>query len=816
MGVVNKYKQSPITYLTGRVKSGEGNLFNKLRHFDYINKLIFVCDYDRAYYLLDNMLFKDGKITDRNFIYHLRLIELSIKLGKIDVLIEKYEYTCGEDTEFHSITMNFIDLFTGRKNPQECLKLFKSFILTSNKYLYAIYYGCGICLSLVKQSSQSIEYFNKSVDNKSDFYPSYFGLSQIYFNTGDISEGNKYFYMFESLAKYNVYGNFETHSQIASEFLKYGKYDEARTAINLLTKWWEDNKGYCPLEIGIYENFFISNILKAQGGREEEACSKREQAVLVAKSAVKVIEKEEVLFFVATILENNNCLELALEYYEKILKVTSNSSFIQKVGAYFVSEEDFKNLKQLFDKAYEYNPDSPQIKFYKLVSDLHESGVDIGEYLSKKEMMLRLYTDEMMDYKFNMEDILFDKIREEDSIENFLRLESIFDKDPDIQRLIAALYERKGDFDNSFKHYKKMLSCDPKSWGSLYAYVSFLLKHTDLIDRLDNQTFEKMFESLNAKHVGKKEKIEINYLASSYYYTKGDYDKSDECCKKILSIDSWSYQAIMRRILNISKRLDLETQVGTVEPFLFDISKFDLSKLEDFDKRTSFIESLNHYELSYYRRKLSFLISNGDSKALDALVQISIKFDPRVAIYDFMKLVNTNFDSPKIYLAIGLLHKELWQLETALCWFYYYLENLDGEDSKRSKAYMCIADCLVYLGQDLDKALEYAKLCLELDPTLRFPTYTLLSHINLKLGNIKEAKKNLVEVESVNNVELTYLRGLLQYRNGKVKEAKSIWKPLINKNSSTVKEFHIKETMMSYYFDKKEYPQIKTNNMMLQ
>ena len=234
------------------------NLFNKLRHFDYINKLIFVCNYDRAYYLLDNLLFKDGKITDKNFIYHLRLIELSIKLSKVDDLREKYEYTSSQDSDFYSVVVSFIDLFTGRKSTQESLKQFKEYTQKS-KYKYAVYYGCGICTSLLKQYNQAIDNFNKSVENKVDFYPSYFGLSQIYFNTGNIPEGNKYFYMFESHAKYNVYGNFETHSEVANQFLKYKKYGEARTAITLLSKWWEENKGYCPLELGIYENFFISN-----------------------------------------------------------------------------------------------------------------------------------------------------------------------------------------------------------------------------------------------------------------------------------------------------------------------------------------------------------------------------------------------------------------------------------------------------------------------------------------------------------------------------------------------------------------------------
>ena len=760
------------------------------------------------------MLFHDGKIEETDFIHHLRLVELATKLEKIDLLSEKYEYCSSVNKEFFDLIMVFINLFSSRLTPSDCLALFKK--NQDERYLYASYYGEAVCFSLLKQQNKAIEYFEKSVQKRIDFYPSYFGLSQLYFATGNIQEGNKNFYVFESYARFNIYGNFETHSMIANEFLKYKKYLQAKTAIILLSKWWEENKGYCPLEIGIYENFFLSKILKAEENKHEEACSKREQAVLIAKSALKVIEKEDILFFVAKILEENNCLELAIEYYEKLLKVTSNSSFIQKIGAYFVSIEDFDTLEQLFEKAYEYNPDNHQIRFYRMISKLHKSEVDIGEYLSKKEMVLRLYTDESMDYNFSLNDLLYSKIGEDTSIENFLKLETIFDEDADIQKIIAALYEKKHDFDRAFIHYKKMLESDPKSWLSLCSYLSFVLKHPECISDLDIDSFEKKFEIINSKNVNKKEKIELNYLASCYYYNKQDIDKSDEYAKKILALDSWSYQAIMRRIINMSKRLDLETQLGKIEEFLFDFSKFDFSKLEEFDKKTSQIESLNYFELAYFRRKLSFLISNADSRSLEYLIHAACKHNPKVAIYDFLKLLNTNFDSSKLYLGIGILHKELWQLETALCWFYYYLESLDAEDQRRSRAYLCIADCLVYLGQDLEKALEYSKLCLELDPTLRFPAFTLMTHINLKLGNMKEAKRNLEELDSINNLELTYLRGLLQYRNGKVKEAKSIWKPLVNKNSSTVKEFHIKEAMMSYYFDKKEYPEIKPKNMMLQ
>ncbi len=85
-------------------------------------------------------------------------------------------------------------------------------------------------------------------------------------------------------------------------------------------------------------------------------------------------------------------------------------------------------------------------------------------------------------------------------------------------------------------------------------------------------------------------------------------------------------------------------------------------------------------------------------------------------------------------------------------WFEYILDNNSFSDNDKAKSYFEIADALVWQDKDLEKALQYAKLALELEPRYRNKIFVVLTHIYLKLGNIKEAIKYSLELGNIKTI----------------------------------------------------------------
>ena len=60
-----------------------------------------------------------------------------------------------------------------------------------------------------------------------NFFPAYLGLSQISYQLAKPKDGDRYFFQFEKFAKYNVYGNFDTHRELSLEFMQEGEFGYA-------------------------------------------------------------------------------------------------------------------------------------------------------------------------------------------------------------------------------------------------------------------------------------------------------------------------------------------------------------------------------------------------------------------------------------------------------------------------------------------------------------------------------------------------------------------------------------------------------------
>ncbi len=192
------------------------------------NKLIFAQQYSKALEVLSALISaKDGS---KYLLAHLRYIELATRLDQTDKILADY---------LKKIKLSQLDIATG----QLCIALIEQHakILSPansiSKYLDIIrdhgesavaFYGIGLSLEAENQYDRAIYNYQQSIKKDSNWYPSYFGLSQIYYRLNDSPIGDQYFYLFEGLAPYNLYGNINTHRKLSEEFLANKQYDEAK------------------------------------------------------------------------------------------------------------------------------------------------------------------------------------------------------------------------------------------------------------------------------------------------------------------------------------------------------------------------------------------------------------------------------------------------------------------------------------------------------------------------------------------------------------------------------------------------------------
>ncbi|NBQ54178.1 MAG: hypothetical protein EBU49_11450 [Proteobacteria bacterium] len=246
---------------------------------------------------------------------------------------------------------------------------------------------------------------------------------------------------------------------------------------------------------------------------------------------------------------------------------------------------------------------------------------------------------------------------------------------------------------------------------------------------------------------------------------------------------------------------------ATRDPALIALSSGGEATIDwtDFDRRTKLTEKAHSYDLAYARRKLRFLYSNGNGDCLIELIRTSCRHSPEIATYEIIRLLNTNYDSPSLYWALGLLFKELWQLETAGMWLEQALLNPHLDDITRRRALLELADSYIWRNVNLKKAVEFAKLAIELGERANGRAITVLAHAYLKQGNMRQAQTYLEQVDQDKDVEATFLLGLLHYRNGARQNANQIWKPLITVRSESLRFHNIKQEILRYYFEGSPY-----------
>ncbi len=497
---------------------------------------------------------------------------------------------------------------------------------------------------------------------------------------------------------------------------------------------------------------------------------------------------EGVLYFIAKVLEEFDDFAIAFKYYKRILKAEGGSpQVVQKIGSQFLSLGEYQLAKELFTEAYDAHPENPDIRFCLLVSNLKLANVNVEEYLIGRERLRQLTEGGG------------------DKVELLALLHSLLAKfggDADVQGHIADVYLKLGNTDRAAKHFEAMFAIDGKNRPTGLKYAAFVMQYRDA---------EKAMEILSKISpdggLAAESQAEIYWLKANYFARKREYRESLTLLAKVLAIDPWNVSYLVQEVINLIHLAPVDEEMKKIDAVLMSLSSTDDQRIDwvEYDQVTARFEDRHAYELVYARRKLRYLYANGSEGSLLDLVRAACSHDAARATYDFMKLLNTNFDSPNIYWALGVIFKELWQLETASVWFNQMLLYPGLPTAARAKAYVELADCLIWQNRQVEKALEYAKLAADLDEKKDLRFMRVLAHAYLKAGQVRQAKLYLDQTDSGQDHEVRYLQGLMLYRNGSRSKANEVWKPLLTVRSESLRFHNIKQEVLKFYFDGAPY-----------
>ncbi|MFW7381236.1 MAG: tetratricopeptide repeat protein [Oligoflexus sp.] len=751
------------------------------------NKLVFVKEYKKAETLIEELL------ADPNFaedlLVHLRRIELATKLDNVDKLHRLYQEKISRDVADQTAQIGsvLVELHGDLAPVKESILRLQALLGTYGPHP-AIYYGLGFAMEVEANWRRAQYNYEQCVQLDPSWYPGYFGLSQIHYQLGDDGRGDHYFFLFEEAAPYNVYGNFETHRKLSHEFLDKEEYLAAERAISTLSEWWVDNKSHCPIEIQLYERFSLAKIAAAAGDVEQREKHQVQGKVLAKRILYDKDSTEGVLFFVARALEEHSEFDLAVDFYKAILRLESRSpEVIQRIGSQFFSMGEYQLASDLFQEAYKHHPDHPEVRFCWMVAKLRTANVNVEEYLIGKERLKSLLENPS------------------DRVELLSLLHSLmamYTEDPDVHAHMGDVYYRLGNHDRAIQHYEKMYDIDRESLVTRLKYASFCMqtanfdKAKQVLDILPEEN------SLGDHHL-----CEVLWLKANYASQQGHYDDALRLLNRVLAFDPWNVAYLIQKIICLGLKHQDKLAFHPVDNTIKSLSRGDESDLnwKEYDEITSLISQANLLELNYERERIRFLYAEGDAQILGNVIHSARRYDASKATYDFLRLLNTNFDSPEIYWALGMLFKELWQLETSRVWFEQMLLHPHITDYHKAKSYLEIADCYIWEGRELEKSVEFAKLALDLCKSPDQKAIRVLAHALLKRGHVRQAEAYLEDLEDEDDVEVSYIRGLVNYRNGAFEKANQIWKPLLTTRTESLRFHNIKQEIMKYYFDKKPY-----------
>lgn len=758
---------------------------------EFANKLIFVKQYEEADRVLREVLANDAGSCEA--LIHLRRIELMSLLGRLHELKNHYaeRVQFGEDRGLAKTCFILTSMFSDASHPAEHLNELHGVIQEFGPSPIACF-AMGFGAEQQGNNERARYNYEQSVALDQQFYPSLFGLSQIYYNMGDDAKGDQYFHQFELMAPYNVYGNFETHRRLSLEFVHMGRYEDAERAIQALSNWWVENRGYSPSEIQIYENLATARLSDLKGEKAEAVARRNAARALTDEMLSSSSQDEGALYFVARVLTEFGEDRAAFQAYKQVLKVAGNNpSVVQKIGSHFLGSGEFEAAKELFEHAYEQHPDNSEIRFCLLVARLKAAGVSVEEYLIGRERIRQLADNG-------------------DRVEFLSLLNALlgrFNGDWDVHFHLAELFMRMGHDRKAGIHYARMYELDPKGQNSRLRYANYLMHHND-----PDKAMEILTLIDAPKGAMSDVDAEIQWLKAYYYDRKGDWKSSMEMLTSLLGRDPWNITYLIHEVICLTGLRDgLSAVQAAQDNWARKLMNNEETKVNwsEFAKDTEKLSSEHCYQMSYARAKLQFLYMRGSEHSLRAVVREACRFDAGKGAKELLRLINTNFDTPSVYWGLGLLYKELWQLEVASMWFELTLGLSQIEDRLKSLVYLDLADSYIWRNVNLPKAVEYVKLALDLASRSGIQdrrAMMVMGHALLRMGQVRQAQAYLDQMKDLSHdFEVQYLVGLVQYRNGQTIKANEIWKPLLKFKTEQMREYRIKQEILRYYFEKTPY-----------
>lgn len=758
---------------------------------EFANKLIFVKRYEEADGVLSKILLSPNGAGES--LIHLRRIELMSLLGRLTEIGNQYLQTSQQSSHDGLAKVCYIitKMFENPNNYSEHFDELQAIAL-NHQSSALLSFALGFAGEQQGSFERAKYYYEQSVTLDPQWYPSLFGLSQIHYNVGDEAKGDQYFQQFELMAPFNVYGNFETHRRLAQEFAKLGRLEDAERAVEALVTWWVENKGFAPLEIQIYESLATSQFRVSRGDHAEADLRRNAARALAHEMLTQGASDENALYFAARVLTEFSEDDIAFQLYKRVLQVAGNNpSVVQKIGSYFLGSGAYDSAQQLFASAYEQYPNNPEIRFCLLVSRLKLAGVSVEEYLIGRERIRQLADNG-------------------DRVEFLSLLNALnarFSEDWDVHFHLAELFMRMGHVKKAGSHYAKMYQLDPKGQSSRLRYANYLMNHDEP---------DRAMEILQAIDTPKGDysdtDAEVQWLKATYYDRQSDWSASMDMLVPIISRDPWNINYLIHEIICLTgMRFGANAVIAARDHWAKKLVSNEEARVNwlEYARDTEKLSNEHAYQLAYARAKLQFLYMRGSEHSLRAVVREACRYDAGKGARELLRLVNTNFDHPSVYWGLGLLYKELWQLEVASMWFELTLGVSNIDDRLRSLVYIDLADSYTWRNINLAKAVEYLKLSIDLSSQIgqqERRAFLVMGHALLRQGQARQAQIYLDQVkEMAGQFEVQYLVGLVQYRNGHAAKANEIWKPLLKFKTEQMREYRIKQEILRYYFEKTPY-----------
>lgn len=338
---------------------------------------------------------------------------------------------------------------------------------------------------------------------------------------------------------------------------------------------------------------------------------------------------------------------------------------------------------------------------------------------------------------------------------------SFDDNDKDTLRALGVAYIQAGQLKKGIFLWEKLLKCNPddsnvrKNLARIYIILA---------DNENNEGFKDLAEALYEKAIKLDFRNSLPYIAlGDIYFGKGDYKKGFDKYKHALALDKQNRELFMKLKEKYSELLMIEAYPV----------KFQFATEREYSKKAYVINKEGERIL---------LTSGNYEKALD-LFHNAIEIDESYAIPYLniarILLVIERYEESEDYIRKSLsLERKNWE-----CYFYIgKLEIINRNYSEAKKqfnnsvlikpdyapGYAGLAECY-FMNDELDKAEQYTKKALKLDPNN--------PHFHLLLADIaKAARKNKIyfnEVtmalaisKSISNTNLeNYILKKLKYSN---------------------------------------------------